>query len=178
MLYKDRANRKSDQQNLGTIHSSNLCAKKINDDIFEESGYATRRGVQRGHLGTPHVAHMKFALLTFVTSVRVILPSACFGLVASLQQNQPRQQTELSGITNSFGKHKRLGRLEEETATASWERNNFERLEDNFDSRHIASMKKSAPDKMVGQLFKGLAICYAARSVHGFDPLSQERRLH
>merc|ERR1712087_135175 len=27
MLYKDHANRKSNQQNLGTIHSSNLCTE-------------------------------------------------------------------------------------------------------------------------------------------------------
>merc|ERR1712007_195310 len=29
MLYKDHANRKSNQQNLGTIHSSNLCTEII-----------------------------------------------------------------------------------------------------------------------------------------------------
>merc|ERR1719373_1052943 len=29
MLYKDQANRKSNQQNLGTIHSSNLCTEII-----------------------------------------------------------------------------------------------------------------------------------------------------
>merc|ERR1712031_55921 len=29
MLYKDAANRKSNQQNLGTIHSSNLCTEII-----------------------------------------------------------------------------------------------------------------------------------------------------
>merc|ERR1719222_1740506 len=29
MLYKDSANRKSNQQNLGTIHSSNLCTEII-----------------------------------------------------------------------------------------------------------------------------------------------------
>merc|ERR1712178_617171 len=29
MLYKDHANRKSNQQNLGTIHNSNLCTEII-----------------------------------------------------------------------------------------------------------------------------------------------------
>eukprot|EP00959_Pyramimonas_sp_CCMP1952_P204309 4272906-Pyramimonas_sp.AAC.1 len=29
MLYKDHANRKSNQQNLGTIHCSNLCTEII-----------------------------------------------------------------------------------------------------------------------------------------------------
>ncbi len=88
-----------------------------------------------------------------MTSVRVILPSACFGLVASLQQKQPQQQTELSGITNSFGKYKHLGRLEEETANASWERNNFEQLEDHFGSHHIASVKNS-PDEWLANCSK------------------------
>lgn len=29
MLYKDHCNRKSNQQNLGTIHSSNLCRQDV-----------------------------------------------------------------------------------------------------------------------------------------------------
>merc|ERR1711972_834856 len=36
MLYKDHANRKSNQQNLGTIHSSNLCTEIIEYTSFEE----------------------------------------------------------------------------------------------------------------------------------------------
>merc|ERR1712217_682048 len=36
MLYKDHANRKSNQQNLGTIHSSNLCTEIIEYTSAEE----------------------------------------------------------------------------------------------------------------------------------------------
>ena len=36
MLYKDHANRKSNQQNLGTIHSSNLCTEIIEYTSEEE----------------------------------------------------------------------------------------------------------------------------------------------
>merc|ERR1719510_1542632 len=36
MLYKDHANRKSNQQNLGTIHSSNLCTEIIEYTSPEE----------------------------------------------------------------------------------------------------------------------------------------------
>merc|ERR1711884_922417 len=36
MLYKDAANRKSNQQNLGTIHCSNLCTEIIEYTSFDE----------------------------------------------------------------------------------------------------------------------------------------------
>merc|ERR1712190_113747 len=36
MLYKDHANRKSNQQNLGTIHNSNLCTEIIEYTSFDE----------------------------------------------------------------------------------------------------------------------------------------------
>merc|ERR1711957_1129743 len=36
MLYKDAANRKSNQQNLGTIHNSNLCTEIIQYTSAEE----------------------------------------------------------------------------------------------------------------------------------------------
>merc|ERR1712217_907767 len=36
MLYKDHANRKSNQQNLGTIHSSNLCTEILEYTSPEE----------------------------------------------------------------------------------------------------------------------------------------------
>merc|ERR1719269_517693 len=36
MLYKDHANRKSNQQNLGTIHNSNLCTEIIEYTSPEE----------------------------------------------------------------------------------------------------------------------------------------------
>jgi ribonucleotide reductase alpha subunit len=38
MLYKDAANRKSNQQNLGTIRSSNLCAEIIEYSDKDEAG--------------------------------------------------------------------------------------------------------------------------------------------
>ena len=111
MLYKDHPIRKSKEQKLKKMHTSNLSTKMLNDDIFEEIHFKAYARLQRGNLGTSYVVPWKVDLLTFVTSVRVILPSACFGLVASLQPNQPQQQTKLSGITNSFGKYKHLGRL-------------------------------------------------------------------
>merc|ERR1719373_551420 len=36
MLYKDHANRKSNQQNLGTIHNSNLCTEIIEYTSVDE----------------------------------------------------------------------------------------------------------------------------------------------
>ena len=35
MLYKDHANRKSNQQNLGTIHCSNLCTEIIEPCLYK-----------------------------------------------------------------------------------------------------------------------------------------------
>ncbi len=87
-------------------------AKRLSDDIFEDIYFAAYAWVVRGNLGIPRVVHWKSDLLTFMTSIRVILPFACFGLVSSLQQKQPQQQTELSVITNSFGKYKHLGRID------------------------------------------------------------------
>merc|ERR1711881_330235 len=61
MLYKDAANRRSNQQNLGTIHCSNLCTEIIEYTDADEvavcnlASIALPRFVQDGALDFPRL---------------------------------------------------------------------------------------------------------------------------
>merc|ERR1719330_1957691 len=69
MLYKDHANRKSNQQNLGTIHSSNLCTEIIEYTSFDEVAVCNLASIALSAFARRGEADFDFQRLYEVTKV-------------------------------------------------------------------------------------------------------------
>merc|ERR1719222_975045 len=69
MLYKDAANRKSNQQNLGTIHSSNLCTEIIEYTSPEETTVCNLASIALSAFAHGHGKEYDFEALYDVTKV-------------------------------------------------------------------------------------------------------------
>merc|ERR1719299_304946 len=69
MLYKDHANRKSNQQNLGTIHSSNLCTEIIEYASADEVAVCNLASIALPSFVNPESKSYDFQRLYEVTKV-------------------------------------------------------------------------------------------------------------
>merc|ERR1712242_480225 len=69
MLYKDHANRKSNQQNLGTIHSSNLCTEIIEYTSSDEVAVCNLASIALSSFATRKDESFDFQRLYEVTKV-------------------------------------------------------------------------------------------------------------
>lgn len=92
MLYKDHCNRKSNQQNLGTIKCSNLCTEIIEYTRCGATATAEGHTVQHASLtrSSLHLQHMAPRIDLF-TSARSVMPVAAnSGVLCCLVSPQPR----------------------------------------------------------------------------------------
>ncbi|VDP91574.1 unnamed protein product [Echinostoma caproni] len=69
MLYKDACNRKSNQQNLGTIKCSNLCTEIVEYSSPEEIAVCNLASISVGHFVDPEKRTFDFEKLQYVTRV-------------------------------------------------------------------------------------------------------------
>ena len=82
MLYKDHCNSKSNQQNLGTIKSSNLCTEIVEYTSPDEvavcnlASISLKKFVKPGEVGNDGFDHQKLYDVTRVGAHRLWLPSA------------------------------------------------------------------------------------------------------
>jgi ribonucleoside-diphosphate reductase alpha chain len=69
MLYKDACNRKSNQQNLGTIKSSNLCTEIVEYTSKEEVAVCNLASIALSKFVNPHTKEFDYEKLHYITAL-------------------------------------------------------------------------------------------------------------